>query len=140
VAVAPDAQAERPFLPAPATLRDRLLLADRGYPGVAYFEAVAAQRGAFIIRLTRSYDPGVCAAWVDGQRVPVVPGTRLSRLLRKHAGHVVDLDVEFVRDDHRVPCRVEALPGREPAMTRLCTHLPRTPFSAALVGRLYRFR
>jgi len=25
-------------------------------------------------------------------------------------------------------------------MTRLCTNLPRTPFSAALVGRLYRFR
>jgi hypothetical protein len=54
VAVAPDAQAERPFLPDPATLRDRLLLADRGYPGVAYFEAVAAHGGAFIIRLTRS--------------------------------------------------------------------------------------
>jgi hypothetical protein len=72
--------------------------------------------------------------------VPVVPGTRLARLLRRHAGHVVDLDVEFVRDDHRVPCRVVALPGRDPARTRLCTNLPRTPFSAALVGRLYRFR
>ena len=140
VAVAPDAQAERPFLPDPVTLRDRLLLADRGYPGVAYFEAVTAHGGAFIMRLTRSYDPCVCAAWVDGQRVPVVPGTRLARLLRRHAGHVVDLDVEFVRDDHRIPCRVVALPGREPAMTRLCTNLPRTPFAAALVGRLYRFR
>ena len=31
VALAPDAQAERAFLPDPATLRDRLLLADRGY-------------------------------------------------------------------------------------------------------------
>jgi hypothetical protein len=26
------------------------------------------------------------------------------------------------------------------ALTRLCTNLPRTPFSAALIGRLYRFR
>lgn len=34
VAIAPDAQAERPFLPDPAALRDRLLLANRGYPGV----------------------------------------------------------------------------------------------------------
>ena len=36
--VAPDAEAERQFLPDPATLTDRLLLADRGYPSVAYFD------------------------------------------------------------------------------------------------------
>ena len=140
VAVAPDAQAERPFLPDPAHLRDRLLLADRGYPGVDYFEAVRAHGGAFIVRLTRAYDPEVCAAWIDGQRVPVVTGTRLSRLLARQGGHVVDLDVEFARGARRVGFRVVALPGREPAMTRLCTNLPRTPFSADLVGRLYRFR
>lgn len=140
VAVAPDAHAERPFLPDPATLRDRLLLADRGYPGVAYFEAVAAHGGAFIIRLTRTYDPWVRAAWVDGHRVPVATGMRLSRMLARQAGHVVDLDVEFVRGPRRVECRVVALPGREPAMTRRCTNLPRTPFSTELIGRLYRFR
>ena len=64
VQIAPDAKAERPFLPDPATLTDRLLLADRGYPSVAYFEAVAAHGGTFIVRLTRSYDPWVRAAWV----------------------------------------------------------------------------
>lgn len=140
VAVAPDAQAERPFLPDPAALRDRLLLADRGYPGLDYFEAVTAAGGAFIIRLTRAYDPWVCAAWVDGQRVPVATRLRLSRLLARQAGHVVDVDVEFVRGHRRVGVRVVALPGREAAMTRLCTNLPRTPFSSGLIGRLYRFR
>jgi hypothetical protein len=140
VALAPDAQAERPFLPDPATLRDRLLLADRGYPGVGYFEAVATHGGTFIIRLTRSYDPLVLAAWVDGQRVPVATGSRLSRVLAGQAGHVVDLDVEFLRGQRGLTFRVVALPGREPAMTRLCTNLPRTPFSTALIGRLYRFR
>jgi hypothetical protein len=140
VALAPDAQAERPFLPDPATLRDRLLLADRGYPGVEYFDAVAAHGGAFIIRLTRTYDPWVRAAWVDGRRVPVAKGMRLARLLARQKGHVVDLDVEFVRGPRLVACRVVALPGREPAMTRLCTNLPRTPFSTDLIGRLYRFR
>ena len=39
-----------------------------------------------------------------------------------------------------VSFRVVVLPGREAAMTRLCTNLPRTPFSLDLVGRLYRFR
>jgi Transposase DDE domain len=140
VALAPDAQAERPFLPDPATLRGRLLLADRGYPGVDYFDAVTANDGAFVIRLTRAYDPQVCAAWIDGRRVPVTTGMRLSRLLARQAGHVVDVDVEFVRGPRRVGVRIVALPGREAAMTRLCTNLPRTPFSAGLVGRLYRFR
>ena len=70
VQVAPDATAERPFLPDPATLTDRLLLADRGYPSVAYFEAVTAHGGAFIVRLTRNYDPWIRTAWVEGRRTP----------------------------------------------------------------------
>ena len=108
IAIAPDAQAERPFLPDPATLRDRLLLADRGYPGVDYFEAVAAHGGSFIIRLTRSYDPWVRAAWIDGRRTRVPKGLRLSRLLARHAGHVVDIDVAFTRGSRLVECRVVA--------------------------------
>jgi hypothetical protein len=35
---------------------------------------------------------------------------------------------------------VIVLPGTEKTMTRLCTNLPRTPFSIDLVARLYRFR
>ncbi|MDA1095191.1 MAG: IS4 family transposase [Acidobacteria bacterium] len=140
VQIAPDAHAERPFLPDPATLTDRLLLADRGYPSVDYFEAVTAYGGAFIVRLTRSYDPAVRAAWVDGRRVSVAARTRLSQMVARHAGHRVDLDVDFARGSRRVGFRVVVLPGREATMTRLCTNLPRTPFSADLIARLYRFR
>jgi Transposase DDE domain len=140
VQIAPDAKAERPFLPDPATLTDQLLLADRGYPSVAYFEAVAAHGGAFIVRLTRSYDPWVRTAWVEGQRTPVPTRLRLSRFLAHHAGQRVDLDVEFHVGPRVVGFRVVVLPGREASMTRLCTNLPRTPFSLDLVARLYRFR
>ena len=97
VEIAPDADAERPFLPAAAMLRDKLLLADRGYPGADYFEAVDRAGGAFIIRLTRTYDPFVTAAWVDGCRIRVANGLRLSLLVARHRGHVVDLDGAFVR-------------------------------------------
>ena len=140
VQIAPDAQAERPFLPDPATLTDQLLLADRGYPSVAYFEAVAAHGGSFIVRLTRSYDPWIRTAWVEGRRTPVPTRIRLSRFLARHAGHRMDLDVDFHVGPRVVGFRVVVLPGREAAMTRLCTNLPRTPFSLDLVGRLYRFR
>ena len=138
--VAPDCDAERPFLPDPTTLTGRLLLADRGYPSVPYFEAVDDAGGAFIVRLTRSYDPWVCAAWIDGRRVAVPTRLRLSRFLAHHAGCHADLDVEFVRGHCLVRFRVVVVPGRDDAMIRLCTNLPRTPFSAPLVARLYRFR
>ena len=140
VQIAPDVKAERPFLPEPATLTDQLLLADRGYPSVAYFEAVAAHGGSFIVRLTRGYDPWIRTAWVEGQRTPVPPRLRLSRFLAQHAGQRVDLDVDFHVGPRVVGFRVVVLPGREASMTRLCTNLPRTPFSLDLVGRLYRFR
>jgi len=140
VQIAPDAKAERPFLPDPATLTDQLLLADRGYPSVAYFEAVAAHGGTFIVRLTRSYDPWVQAAWVAGRRTTVSTRIRLSRFLAQHTGQRLDLDVQFQCGPRLVSFRVVVLPGREAAMTRLCTNLPRTPFSLDLVARLYRFR
>jgi hypothetical protein len=107
---------------------------------VAYFEAVAAHGGTFIVRLTRSYDPWVRAAWVAGRRTTVSPRIRLSRFLAQHAGQRVDLDVQFQCGPRLVSFRVVVLPGREAAMTRLCTNLPRTPFSLDLVARLYRFR
>jgi DDE family transposase len=140
VEIAPDKEAERQFLPAASTLKDRLLLADRGYPGVDYFEAVDNEGGSFIVRLTRSYDPWVRAAWVDGKRVPLPRPIRLSRFVAQHIGRHIDLDVEFERGKRVVGFRVVVLPGNEKTMTRLCTNLPRTPFSLDLVSRLYRFR
>jgi hypothetical protein len=141
VQLAPDCDAERPFLPEPATLTDCLLLADRGYPSVPYFEAVREAGDAFIVRLTRSDDPWVRAVWVDGcRRAPASPPRRLSRVLAQYAGRHLDLDVDFVRGSRLVRFRVVALPGRDRAMTQLCTNLPRAPFSADLVARLYRCR
>jgi hypothetical protein len=140
VRLAPDKEAERQFLPAASTLKDRLLLADRGYPGVDYFEAVDDGGGAFIVRLTRSYDPWVRAAWIDRKRVTLPEPVRLSRFIAQNSNRRMDLDVEFERGKRRVGFRVIVLPGNERTMTRLCTNLPRTPFSLDLVSRLYRFR
>jgi hypothetical protein len=144
VEIAPDSEAERQFLPDPSTLRDRLLLADRGYPGVAYFESVREHGGAFIVRLTRSHDPWVRAAWVEGKRVHLPKPIPLSRFIHRNANRHLDLDVEYERGrrllGYIVGFRVIVLPGREKTMTRLCTNLPRTPFTLELVARLYRFR
>jgi len=140
VELAPDCEAERQFLPDPSTLTDRLLLADRGYPSVDYFEAVREHRGSFIVRLTRSHKPWVRAAWIDGKRVPLPKPIRLGRFIARNANRRMDLDVEYKRGKRLVGFRVVVLPGKEKTMTRLCTNLPRTPFSVDLVARLYRFR
>ncbi len=96
--------------------------------------------GSFIIRLTRSYDPWVHAAWIDGRRVRVPAGVRLSRLLARQPGTLRTSMSSSSAGSHLARFRVIALPGRDAAMTRLCTNLPRTPFSADVVTRLYRFR
>jgi hypothetical protein len=140
VQLAPDKEAERQFLPDPSTLKNRLLLADRGYPGVDYFEDVREQGGFFVIRLSRSHDPWVRAAWVDGKRIPLPKPVRLSQFIAQNNGRRMDLDVEYERGKRVVGFRVVVLPGKEKTMTRLCTNLPRTPFSLDLVSRLYRFR
>jgi hypothetical protein len=140
VALAPDKEGERQFLPPASSLKHRLLLADRGYPSVDYFEAVRAEGGAFIVRLSRSHDPWVKAAWVDGHRVSIPKPVRLSRFIGQHAGCQMDLDVQYERGQRVVGFRVVVLPGHERTMTRLCTNLARTPFSVDLVSRLYRFR
>ena len=140
VQLAPDKEAERQFLPEPSTLKDRLLLADRGYPDIKYFQAVQEHGGSFIVRLSRSHDPWVQTAWINGKRAPLPKPVRLSGFVAQHAGRRMDLDVEYERGKHRVSFRVVVLPGHEKSMTRLCTNLPRTPFSLDLVSRLYRFR
>ncbi len=49
----------------------------------------------------------------------------------------MDLDTEYKRGKTEVvEVRVIVLPGNESSMTRLCTTLPRTPFSLDLVSRL----
>lgn len=140
VKIAPDKEAERQFLPAPSTLTGRLLLADRGYAAVDYFEAVREHGGSFVVRLSRSHDPWVRAAWVNGKQVRVSKTARLSRFVARNSNRRLDLDVEYERGKRLVGFRVVVLPGHEKTMTRLCTNLPRTPFSLEIVSRLYRFR
>ncbi len=61
VTLAPDSEAERQFLPEPEELRNKLLLADRGYPSVLYFDALSEHdgrcQGSCRVFLSRSSAP-----------------------------------------------------------------------------------
>src|SRR5215471_19902411 len=86
VEIAADSEEERQFLPKPSTLAGQLLLADRGYPSTKSFDEVGKHGGSFIVRLTRSHDPWVYAAWLGGKRLPLRTPVRLSQFIAQHSG------------------------------------------------------
>jgi len=57
ITLAPDKEAERPFSPKAASLKNRLLLEDRGYQEREFFVAVQDADGSFIVRGTKSIRP-----------------------------------------------------------------------------------
>jgi hypothetical protein len=142
VIVAADSQAERQFLPAPEELRNRLLLADRGYMDVGFCAALADAGASFIIRFARSANPFVVGGTRDGRRFP----TRfLGRQLKACGPHLnrrdADLDVEFRREGQTVRLRlVLAWNPKARHHVLLATNLPRPDFNSDSVRRLYRLR
>ena len=140
ISLAPDSEAERQFLPQPEALRNKLLLADRGYGSVPYFTALDEHEASFIIRLTRSYDPWVLVAYTMGKPHTLRRPARLRHFLSQHPG-LLDLDVAFLRGGGaKRRFRLLVLPGKEKWSTRLCTNLDRNRFSLDIVAKLYRFR
>jgi Transposase DDE domain len=70
VVLAPDTTSEHAFLPEPLTLRDRVLLADRGYVDLHYLRRVQDAGGFFLIRAKAGMNPQVLEAFrEDGQRL-----------------------------------------------------------------------
>ncbi|MFT7622828.1 MAG: hypothetical protein ACI9WU_002003, partial [Myxococcota bacterium] len=142
VHVSPDTAAERHFLPKPEDLRDKLLLADRGYPARPYFRALDAAGASFVMRLSRSWRPRVQAVYDNGRCGPVSPEVPLSQFLAQHPKCVLDLDIVMAKGRTKFAARLMVVPGKREHKhrIRLCTNLPRDAFSVGLVYHLYRFR
>jgi hypothetical protein len=70
VVLTPDTTNEQTFLPEPASLRDRVLLAERGYGDLHYVRHVQEAGGFFLIRAKAGMNPqGLEAFREDGQRL-----------------------------------------------------------------------
>src|ERR687888_349679 len=76
VVLTPDTTSEQAFLPEPASLRDSLLLADRGYIDLHYMRRVQDAGGFFLIRAKAGMNPQVLEAFRED-------GTRLRSLRNK---------------------------------------------------------
>jgi hypothetical protein len=142
VSVAPDAQAERDFLPEPEELRGKLFLADRGYMDLDFCAALKAAGASFIIRFSRSANPTIVAGTIGGRRVRrSLVGRKLKDCAKHLKGRSADLTVQWTRGGQSLLLRLVLDwndQTREHMM--LVTDLPRGDFHAKWVRCLYRLR
>jgi len=140
--LAPDKDAERDFLPAPHELTGKLLLADRGYPCLEYFEQVMAAGGYFLMRSKSDVNPKVRRVWGPGGRRPGCEGYRLQDVLRWLPRRRLDLEVTWNRPQGRsLRLRMVLLWNQHTQQFMvLLTNVPRRMLSARQVALAYRLR
>ena len=100
VHLAPDADGERQFLPAPGDLHRKLILADRGYMDIDYCRHVHHAGGySFIVRFKTGVNPVVVRARVGGRERVSWRGKTLAAIRDRLRGTSADLLVRWTHDD-----------------------------------------
>lgn len=144
VALTADSECERHYLPPADCMRDRLILADRGYDSTEYMEEVESQGGSFLIRIRKSLDPIVSRIHRRGAVYRRLEGGSLNAVLKRAPRREpLDLDVcwRTRSGKTRWTTRVIAIwNSRDKAWIRLMTNLPRGDFSIDNLIRVYRLR
>lgn len=141
--LSPDTACERAFLPAPESLRNKLLLADRGYDGTDYMAEVDAAGGSYLIRVRKNLNPCVVSVQGRGKALRRLEGLTLGEALRRAPrAEALDFDACWPdKNDGSRPCRVVVLYNPVTrAWMRLMTNVPRDVLSAADILAAYRLR
>jgi hypothetical protein len=151
VQIAPDAVGETQFLPAPGTLRNKLLLADRGYRGLGYLSEVDCAGGFFAVRINSKANPVVMRVLSGSRRMRQQVGKRLDEALAKAAKkECADLIVRFLATNERDECTYRLVVKRlhHPRIDhkhadrwmRIVTNVSPQRLSRAQVLQVYRLR
>ena len=141
IGLAPDTVSEREFLPAPSSLRKKLLLGDRGYTGIEYCHEVDQNQGRFLIRYQKDINPSVGLMYSpDGQRIRM-RSRRLKELWSKLKGRSIDADVTWNRGKISMCFRLLIMwnPQTKEHVI-LLTNLSREKFSFENIFKIYRLR
>jgi len=131
VAITPDTAPERPHLPAPVDLRNKLILGDRGCQDHAYGVAVK-EAGGHVLMRCQTPNPQTTCFWRDGKKVTM----HLKPLLAEYPRSSFDLNANYPKlglKFRTVSLWIEEKCSR----VTLMTTLPRRGFSADKVGELY---
>lgn len=142
VALAPDKEAERAFLPAAKTLpRRSLSLRDRGYIDTAYFEALEGREAYLICRAKTDMNPTVVAVEGLSSLTKKWRGKKLKAIPRSKLRQNLVLRVSWPRPAGRtlvLRLVVRYIPERK-SWTYLLTNVPER-FDGDTVAQLYRLR
>jgi Transposase DDE domain len=143
VVLTPDTANEQAFLPAPAALRDSVLLADRGYIDLHYLRRVQDEHGFFLIRAKAGMNPQVVEAFrEDGKRLQALRNKRLQVIHAKLPKRQrIELGVQWQVDGH--PLCLRLILSWNPRTKSFCyflTNLPPKRYPLEVVCRAYKWR
>ena len=90
-----DTASERAYLPKPFKMKNKLLLADAGYPDFEFFADVEHHNGCYIVRGAKSLNPRVVEAKNGkGRILPKLAGMKLKDITRRtNRAEILDLKV-----------------------------------------------
>ena len=143
VVLTPDTTNEQTFLPEPATLKDSLLLADRGYLDLGYLRRVQDEHGFFLIRAKAGMNPQVVAAFrEDGTRLRALRNKPLQAIHAKLPKRQrVELSVRWQVDGQPLCLRlIVSWNGYHKAFGYLLTNLPAPRYTLEMICRAYKWR
>jgi hypothetical protein len=143
VVLTPDTANEQAFLPDPASLRDSLLLADRGYIDLHYMSRVQDAGGFFLIRAKAGMNPQVVEAFrADGKRLRSLRNQPLQAIHTKLPKRQrVELRVQWQVDGHPLCLRlVISWNPRTKSFCYFLTNLPAKRYPLEVICRAYKWR
>ena len=140
--LAPDKEAERTFLPRPEDLTGKLLLADRGYQSLDYWQQLTAAGAFFVMRGKSDLNPHVLRVRGPGGRLTRFEGHRLQDIVPRLPRHRLELVVQwnFPRGEtlRLRMVLIKRTHKKEPMI--LITNVPRSLLTARQVTEVYRLR
>lgn len=141
VTLTADTQGERSQLPEFTSLRNKLILLDRGYEDRNCFDQIMQAGGSFLVRCKANANPYVVSGWVDGQRVRQFSNRPLKVFREDLKGKDADLEVRWRHQGRDVNYRMVLVWNQAHGSHMvLATNLAPADFSVAELRRLYAVR
>lgn len=141
ITITADTEGERTYLPEGSTLKDKLLLADRGYFSLEYIDELIEEGASFIIRAKSSINPVILSAIsADGRVLKHLHNKRLKDVsLSKE--YPTDMEVQWSTQDDDVCCRlIVAWSSKHKVFNYFVTNLSFDRYSVENVLTAYRLR
>jgi hypothetical protein len=143
VVLPPDTTNEQTFWPEPASLRDSVLLADRGYVDLHYLRRVQEAGGFFLIRAKAGMNPQVLEAFrEDGKRLRSLRNKPLQTIHAKLPKRQrVELVVQWHVDGGPLCLRlIFSWNRRTKSFCSFLTNLPSQRYPLEVICRAYKWR